>query len=617
MGVSSIILWQLSFLCDLFLRSNVMNGNLQQALRSATTSLSNFALRPSFWQDFGLAFGQGFDRTQATKIRQGLIDQEFSLPVQVVPDQGMGIATGAFAAATDTVYLRESFVAAGDISAISAVIVEEFGHAIDSRVNKIETPGDEGAIFRLLVGGAKIAQNLLSELQAEDDWGTILVDGQQLAVEMAVIQGTGGNDIFRVSDGVGSGQNIVDIYDPGGSGDILELSLRGPGLLGANIIITRENVVKSGTSLVIQNPYNTENVITIHDFFSPTGTPGTGFIENILSVSLAGSRPVLNTDYLFKSSIAVRGDYNGDGKTDILWRSGNTNTVTMWRISGNQVLTQNQIPATLDASWKVVDTGDFNGDRKADVLWTNPDGAVVLWQMDGYTIFTAGLVSAGADPGWSVATAGDFNGDGKNDIFWRNINGDVAIMQMDGQKILSSTVLGKVDSSWKTSMTGDFNGDGKADILWRKDNGDVAMWLMDGTKVDFGGVISQGGADWKIAGVNDFNGDGKSDVIWQNDDGRIALWHCDGATVTFAKVIGDVPGGFTIAATGDYDNNGLGDFLLRNVQGTNLVASTNGTQIVSQSSLLNSFTGSPVYSDPSWRAVPLGLDAFTPPVLLA
>jgi hypothetical protein len=95
-----------------------MNGTLEQALRSATIAISNFARKPSFWQDFALAFGQDFDRTQATKIRQGLIDQEFSLPVQVVPDQGMGVATGAFAPATDTVYLRESFVAGGDISAI-------------------------------------------------------------------------------------------------------------------------------------------------------------------------------------------------------------------------------------------------------------------------------------------------------------------------------------------------------------------------------------------------------------------------------------------------------------------------------------------------------------------
>jgi hypothetical protein len=177
--------------------SAIMNSILHQALRSATSALSNFARKPSFWQDFELAFGADFDRAQATQIRQGLIDQEFSLPVQVVPDQDMGMATGAYAEATDTVYLRESFVAGGNVAAISAVIVEELGHAIDSRINKVETPGDEGAIFRLLVGGAKIAQNLLAELQAEDDWATILVDGQQLVVEMAVINGTEGNDTLN------------------------------------------------------------------------------------------------------------------------------------------------------------------------------------------------------------------------------------------------------------------------------------------------------------------------------------------------------------------------------------------------------------------------------------
>jgi hypothetical protein len=141
----------------------------------------------------------------------------------------MGIATGAFAAATDTVYLRESFVAAGDIAVISAVIVEEFGHAIDSRINKVETPGDEGAIFSLLVNGIRMTKNLLSELRQEDDWGTILVDGQWLLVEMAIINGTNGADTLTGTTGSDTingldgndsllGQGGVDVLN-GGTGD--------------------------------------------------------------------------------------------------------------------------------------------------------------------------------------------------------------------------------------------------------------------------------------------------------------------------------------------------------------------------------------------------------------
>jgi hypothetical protein len=84
-----------------------MTDNLQQALRSATTALSNFALQPTFWQKFELAFGKDYNRTQANAIRQELIAQKFSRPISVIADQSMGVATGAYAAATDTVYLPE------------------------------------------------------------------------------------------------------------------------------------------------------------------------------------------------------------------------------------------------------------------------------------------------------------------------------------------------------------------------------------------------------------------------------------------------------------------------------------------------------------------------------
>ncbi|MBR1212316.1 FG-GAP repeat protein, partial [Bradyrhizobium sp. JYMT SZCCT0180] len=33
--------------------------------------------------------------------------------------------------------------------------------------------------------------------------------------------------------------------------------------------------------------------------------------------------------------------------------------------------------------WSVISTGDYNQDGKADVLWQNASGNVAQWQMDG------------------------------------------------------------------------------------------------------------------------------------------------------------------------------------------------------------------------------------------
>jgi Ca2+-binding RTX toxin-like protein len=205
-----------------------MNGTLAQALSLTHNYLSKFAVSSGFWSDFEVAFGRGFDRSTAEKIRQSLATGRFARPIRVLPDRILGIASGAFAAATDTVYLRESLVASGDLEQIGAVIIEELGHAIDLQVNSEETPGDEGAIFQMLVRGIELSAAMLAELRAEDDWGVLAIDGQELAIEMAVFTGTTGNDVLggilpndNIGDDVFSPVTGVDIVNGGSGTDTL------------------------------------------------------------------------------------------------------------------------------------------------------------------------------------------------------------------------------------------------------------------------------------------------------------------------------------------------------------------------------------------------------------
>jgi hypothetical protein len=74
----------------------------------------------------------------------------------------------------------------------------------------------------------------------------------------------------------------------------------------------------------------------------------------------------------------------------------------------------------------VVGTGDFNGDGKSDILWRDTNGDVYIWLMNGFQLISS--ADLGNDPlVWSIAGVGDCNGDGTNDILWRNTGGDVAI----------------------------------------------------------------------------------------------------------------------------------------------------------------------------------------------
>ena len=40
--------------------------------------------------------------------------------------------------------------------------------------------------------------------------------------------------------------------------------------------------------------------------------------------------------------------------------------------------------------WKIVGVGDFNGDGKPDLVWQHKDGWLSLWYMNGFTMLGAG-----------------------------------------------------------------------------------------------------------------------------------------------------------------------------------------------------------------------------------
>jgi hypothetical protein len=45
-------------------------------------------------------------------------------------------------------------------------------------------------------------------------------------------------------------------------------------------------------------------------------------------------------------------------------------------------------------NWHIQGTGDFNGDGKTDILWRADDGSVGIWEMNGLQFATTGIVLA-------------------------------------------------------------------------------------------------------------------------------------------------------------------------------------------------------------------------------
>jgi hypothetical protein len=131
-------------------------------------------------------------------------------------------------------------------------------------------------------------------------------------------------------------------------------------------------------------------------------------------------------------------------------------------------------------SWVVQGMGDFNGDGKADIVWREvPSGAIGVWLMDGVNL-TAEIIGY-QTLDWTLAGVGDFNGDGKADILLREVSsGAVIIWFMDGVRLRTTTFVASPSSDWTVAGVGDVDGDGRADILWRQSpSGSVGVWFMD------------------------------------------------------------------------------------------------------------------------------------------
>ncbi len=234
---------------------------------------------------------------------------------------------------------------------------------------------------------------------------------------------------------------------------------------------------------------------------------------------------------------AKLGDFNGDGKADILFRRTD-GTLLMFLMNGGQVIAA-PIVGVLGPDWRNVGVGDFNGDGKADILFRRADGTLLMLLMNGSQVLAATIVGQlGAD--WQNAGIGDFDGDGKADILFRRTNGQVLVLLMNGPQVLSATIVGTLGTDWQNAGVGDLNGDGRADIVFRRTNGTVLVFLMSGAQVLSAPIVGVLGSDWQNAGVVDLDGDGNADIVFRRTNGQLLAFLMSGGQVLSAPLIGQL-----------------------------------------------------------------------------
>ena len=276
------------------------------------------------------------------------------------------------------------------------------------------------------------------------------------------------------------------------------------------------------------------------------------------------------------------GDFNGDGSLDLAIANHEATYLTVLLGDGlGRFSRAPRSPVTVLSRPHPhgVATGDFDGDGKLDIVTESwRENKVIVVFGDGRGGFGGpGLKFAVGKRPYQRVRVADVNGDGIADIITTNLEGDnVTVLLGDGeggfnQAAGSPFPCGK--SPFSVAI-GDLNGDGKPDFAIANWAGQSETKIGEGVTIMFGdgdgrfksiagSVFPTGGGPGRIA-IGDVDGDGACDVAVTNYlSSSVTVLH--GQSGSFGRPlnisVGTHPQGITL---GDLNGDGKADIVVTN-----------------------------------------------------
>ena len=321
-------------------------GNIFDRVISYTkNALTELANHSNIDEILGTSFGVNYNQDIANDLINNFAKKDFlqSPNIKLVSGQ---VFNGAYAQENNTIYISQEFVAEnlGNISTIQGVLLEEFGHYLDSQINVEDSVGDEGDIFQRLVQGISITEIELVSLKNENDFASLVIDGKELLIEQntfttfqAAISSSPRDGGFTKERGGWTNNNDF----PRMSADV-----NGDG---------KADIVGFGETHVYVSLSNGDGTFQTATASSPGLTRSSGWTNN--------------ND--FPRMLA---DVNGDGKADIVG-FGETHVYVSLSNGNGTFQTATASSPGFTKSWSWANNNDFprmladvNGDGKADIV---------------------------------------------------------------------------------------------------------------------------------------------------------------------------------------------------------------------------------------------------------
>lgn len=277
--------------------------------------------------------------------------------------------------------------------------------------------------------------------------------------------------------------------------------------------------------------------------------------------------------YMLPRGFTVRqfGDYNADGRNDLLSSNGAELRVSLATAAGG--FDASTALLAYPAGWLIaedhvrrpVGVGDVNGDNRSELLWFNPVSRELHYHVMNGAAIIGGRGGYYGPAGQSPAGVGDFNADGRADVLLAgNGEGRVLLALVNGGWSLSGVVF-TYPSGWRVVGAGDVDGDGKADIvLHSATSGETHVFFMVGATIVGGRGDYFMPVDFAPKALADFSGDGLADIVWANAaEVRVSLGRPSNGFATATRVLSTSPGWNLIGAA-DMDADRRADIVWHN-----------------------------------------------------